>query len=207
LTKVVKKLIIFASLLNMFYMQQIDQSVFFFLNGLHNHFFDDFFWYATKGIIYLPLYLIAAWLAYKQLGKRFWYLFLFVILTIILTDQSCDLIKQTVCRLRPSNDPCIASLVHVVNNYRGGDYGFPSAHACNTFGMAVFLYGVMRPKRWGLTLAFFAWAAIMSYSRIYLGVHYPSDILCGAVLGVSIGWGMALFHTYTLSLLRSQKKG
>ena len=172
------------------FMQQIDQSVFFFLNGFHNQFFDTFFWYATKGLTYLPLYLIALWLAYKQFGKKFWLLFLFVVLTFLLTDQSCDLIKQTVCRLRPTYNPDIASLVHIVNGYRGGDYGFPSAHACNTFGMAVFLYGVMRPKRWGLTLAFFTWATVMSYSRIYLGVHYLSDILCGAALGASIGLGM-----------------
>jgi undecaprenyl-diphosphatase len=177
-------------------MQQIDQSILFFFNGFHNRFFDLFFWYATKGIVYLPLYLIATWLAYKQFGNKIWILLLFVILTVALTDQSCNLIKHTVCRLRPTNNSEIASLIHVVNDcdgdeYRGGDYGFPSAHACNTFGMAMFLYCVMRPKRWGLTLAFFAWAAIMSYSRIYLGVHYPLDILCGAVLGVGIGWGMA----------------
>jgi len=172
-------------------MQQIDQSIFFFLNGLHNQFFDTFFWYATQGAIYLPLYVIAAWLAYKQFGKGFWLLFLVVILTVLLTDQSCNLIKHTVCRLRPTYNPDIAALVHIVNDYRGGDYGFPSAHACNTFGMAVFLSGVIRPKRWGFTLAFFTWAAIMSYSRIYLGVHYLSDILCGAALGVFIGWGMA----------------
>jgi undecaprenyl-diphosphatase len=174
-------------------MQQIDQSVFFFFNGFHNRFFDEFFWYATDARIYLPLYLIGTWLAYKQFGSKIWLLLIFVILTVALTDQSCNLVKHMVCRLRPANDPQIASLVHTVSDYQGGEYGFPSAHACNTFGMAMFLYCVMRPKRWGFTLAFFAWAAIMSYSRIYLGVHYPLDILGGAILGVSIGWGMAVF--------------
>jgi len=171
-------------------MQQIDQSVLFFLNGLHNQFFDVFFWYATDKFVYLPLYIIATWLAYKQFGKKIWILLLFVILTVALTDQSCNIIKDAVERLRPSRNPDIAPLIHIVNAYEGGDYGFPSAHACNTFGIAVFLYCVLRPKRWGFTLALFAWATLMSYSRIYLGVHYPLDILCGATLGTLIGWGM-----------------
>jgi undecaprenyl-diphosphatase len=173
-------------------MQQIDQSVLFFLNGFHNHFFDCFFWYATNGVIYLPLYLIATWLAYKQFGKKIWILLLFVLLTVLFTDQSCNIIKYAVCRLRPTYNPDISPFIHIVNNYEGGNYGFPSAHACNTFGMAMFLYCIMRPKRWGFTISFFAWAAIMSYSRIYLGVHYPSDILCGVILGVFIGLGMAM---------------
>jgi len=170
-------------------MQQIDQTVLFFLNGLRHQFFDVFFWYATDMVYYLPLYIIATWLAYKQFGKRIWLLLLFVILTVLLTDQICDFLKQTICRLRPTHNPEIASLVHTVNGYRGEIYGFPSAHACNTFGMAVFLYRAVRPKRLGFTLALFTWAALMSYSRIYLGVHYLSDILCGATLGASIGLG------------------
>jgi len=181
-------------------MQQVDQTVFLFLNGLHNQFFDLFFWYATDMTIYLPLYLIAGWLAYKQFGWRVLVLLLFVILTIVLTDQSCNILKQhLVCRLRPARNPDIDSLVHIVNGYRGEQYGFPSAHACNTFGMAIFLYRVLRPQRWGFTLALFAWAALMAYSRIYLGVHYPADILCGATLGAAIGWGMsAIFRKWVL---------
>jgi undecaprenyl-diphosphatase len=179
-------------------MQQIDNSIFFFLNALHNQFFDTFFWYATDGSIYLPLYLIGIWLAYKQFGKKIWILAVFVIITVLFTDQSCNILKNTVCRLRPTHNPDIMSLVHIVNDYRGGQYGFPSAHACNTFGMAIFLYSVLRPKRWGVTVVLFAWAAVMSYSRIYLGVHYPSDILCGATLGACIGLGMsALFRKAT----------
>ena len=175
-------------------MQQLDQYVLFFLNGFHNQFFDVFFWYATDKIYYLPLYFIAVWLAYKQFGKKIWILLLFVILTVLLTDQICDFLKNTFfCRLRPTRNPDIASLIHTVNGYKGEIYGFPSAHACNTFGIAVFLYRIMRPKRWGFTLAVFVWAVIMSYSRIYLGVHYPFDILCGVALGSSIGFGVSLF--------------
>jgi len=184
-------------------MQQIDQSVLFFLNGLHNQFFDLFFGYATRAEIYLPLYLLGIWLAYKQFGKKIWIFAIFIILTVLLTDQSCNILKETVCRLRPTHNPEIASFIHTVNDYEGGRYGFPSAHACNTFGIAVFLYCVLRPKRWGVTAILFTWAAMMSYSRIYLGVHYPGDILCGAALGVLIGLGMAMFFRKISALKKS----
>jgi undecaprenyl-diphosphatase len=186
-------------------MQQIDESVLFFLNGLNNQFFDGFFWYVTKGIIYLPLYLLAVWFGIKQFGWRALILVAFAGLTFALTDQSCAFIKDAVCRLRPTHDPDIFSLIHTVNNYRGGLYGFPSAHACNTFGMAVFLCGVLRPKRWWFTAAFFVWAALLSYSRIYLGVHYPLDILCGGAMGAFIGWGMAV--VFLKITVRINKKG
>jgi undecaprenyl-diphosphatase len=187
-------------------MQQIDQSVFFFLNGLHSHFFDTFFWYATDGVIYLPLYLIAIWLAYKQFGKGVLMVLLFVIVIFLLSEYSCNFLKDTVCRLRPTQNPDIASLVHTVNDYRGGKYGFPSAHACNTFAVSLFLYRILRPKRWGVTATLFTWTALMSYSRIYLGVHYPGDILCGALGGVLIGWGMsALFRFLMLKIKKGER--
>jgi undecaprenyl-diphosphatase len=186
-------------------MQQIDNSIFFFFNALHNQFFDTFFWYATNGLTYLPLYLFLLWLGYKQFGWKVLILFSFAVLTFALTEESSYFIKKAVCRLRPTHNPDIASLIHIVNGYIGGKYGFPSAHACNTFGMAIFLYRVLRPKRWGVTVVLFTWAAVMSYSRIYLGVHYPSDILCGAALGTCIGLGMsALFH-YIIKILTIRK--
>ena len=178
-------------------MQQIDQSVLFFLNGLHNQFFDRFFWYATKPEVYLPLYFIGMVLAYRQFGKKIWLLLFCIVLMALLTEQCCEIIKDAVCRLRPTHNPNIAPLIHIVNDYRGGKYGFPSAHACNTFGVAAFLYCIMSPKYWSFKWGFFTWAAMMAYSRIYLGVHYPLDILCGAGLGVSIGLGTAMLATKT----------
>lgn len=168
-------------------LQQIDESILFFINGLHSQYFDAFFWCGTNGLTYIPLYLVTLWLLYKQFGKKIWIPILFIILTIVLTDQTTNLIKGAVQRLRPTRDPAVAPFIHIVNGYRGGFYSFPSGHACNIFGLAVFLYRIVRPKLWWFTIALFTWAGIMAYSRMYLGVHYPSDILVGAILGVSFG--------------------
>lgn len=169
-------------------LQQIDESILYFLNGLHNTYFDAFFWCGTNAWSYLPLYLVVIWLLYKQYGNKIWLPVLFVILTVVLTDQTINIIKGSVQRLRPTHNPDVAPFIHTVNGYRGGFYSFPSGHAGNIFGMAVFLYRIIAPKRWPLTVALFAWAAIMAYSRIYLGVHYPGDILVGTILGVAIGF-------------------
>lgn len=172
-------------------MQQIDESILFFLNGMHSAYFDAFFWCGTNMLTYIPLYLVVFWLLYKQYGSKIWLPILFIILTVLLTDQITNLIKGSVQRLRPTRNPDIAPFIHTVNAYRGGQYSFPSGHACNTFGMAVFLYRIIAPKHLLLTIALFAWATIMAYSRIYLGVHFPGDILVGALLGMSIGFLMS----------------
>ncbi|MDR0363548.1 MAG: phosphatase PAP2 family protein [Bacteroidales bacterium] len=169
-------------------LQQIDESILFFLNGLHNAYFDAFFWCGTNTWTYLPLYIAIVWLLYKQYGNKIWLPVLFIILTVLLTDQITNLIKGAIQRLRPTHNPVVAPFIHTVNDYRGGFYSFPSGHACNIFGMALFLYRIITPKRWILTVALFAWAGITAYSRIYLGVHYPGDILAGIILGGLIGY-------------------
>ena len=106
-----------------------------------------------------------------------------IALTITFADQVCaGLIRPVVERLRPANpENPISDLVHVVNNYRGGRYGFPSCHASNSFGLAFFLVFLFR-KQW-LSLFILLWATLNCYTRIYLGVHYPGDLIVGAVIG------------------------
>lgn len=161
----------------------IDQELFFYLNSLHCSFGDHFFWYATNMFCWLPLYVLFFYILYRQYGKQIWLPLLFLIITIALTDQTSNMIKHLVGRLRPTHDPEINHLVQMVNEYRGGHFSFPSGHATNTFGVAVFFFRVIRKPRWWFTLALFTWCCLMSYSRIYLGVHYPLDIFCGAILG------------------------
>jgi undecaprenyl-diphosphatase len=100
-------------------------------------------------------------------------------------------------RLRPSHDPVIGNQIHIVNNYRGGLYGFISSHAANTFAIAVFL--ALLFKRKVFTISIIIWASIVSFSRIYLGVHYPGDVLCGAILGTGLGFLIIFVLNYTLS--------
>jgi undecaprenyl-diphosphatase len=105
-------------------------------------------------------------------------------------------IKNLVERPRPTHDPDIANLVHIVNNYRGGTYGFVSSHAANVFGVATFLSNKFKNNQWSFFLL--AWAAVVSYSRVYLGVHYPLDIIFGAVLGALIGVQCYVFKVWTV---------
>lgn len=109
-------------------------------------------------------------------------------LTIVITlcDQiSASVIKPYVCRLRPSHTDSISDVLHYVYGYKGGQYGFVSSHAANTFGVAAFLSGIIKNKKMALFL--FIWAVLVSYSRIYLGVHYFGDVVCGGILGIIIG--------------------
>ena len=106
-----------------------------------------------------------------------------VALTIIFADQVCaTVIRPLVCRLRPTNpENPLSELVQIVNDYRGGRYGFPSCHAANTFGLAFFIFYLFRNRalNWFIML----WAIVTCYSRSYLGVHYPGDLLVGAIVG------------------------
>lgn len=105
------------------------------------------------------------------------------------------LIRPEVCRLRPSNpsNP-LSEMVHIVGGYRGGSYGFPSCHAANSFALASFLTLLFANRK--LSLFIFAWAVLNSYSRLYLGVHYPGDLLVGAIIGTAAGLAMAFAAGY-----------
>jgi undecaprenyl-diphosphatase len=122
-----------------------------------------------------------------------------VIITVALSDSISVLIKNLVERPRPSRNPEIANLVHIVNDYRGGMYGFVSSHAANFFGVATFLSHQFKHYRWSIFL--FVWAIVVSYSRIYLGVHYPLDIIFGAILGALIGIQCYVFKVRTATYI------
>lgn len=107
----------------------------------------------------------------------------------------CHADTPEVCRLRPSNpaNP-LSEMVHIVGGYRGGSYGFPSCHAANSFALASFLILLFANRK--LSLFIFAWAVLNSYSRVYLGVHYPGDLLVGAIIGTAAGLAMAFAAGY-----------
>ncbi|NMC38650.1 MAG: phosphatase PAP2 family protein [Bacteroidales bacterium] len=168
--------------------ERIDQQLFIFLNSNNSPFWDDFMYFMSTKLVWVPLYLaILIYLGIKY-KRRFLVVLLFIILAVALTDQISLLIKNSVDRLRPCHDPSLEGLVHIVNGQCGGMYGFVSSHASNSFNVAV-LSLLLIEKRW-YTFAILVWAALISYSRIYLGVHYPGDVLSGAVLGSFIGWGI-----------------
>jgi undecaprenyl-diphosphatase len=166
----------------------LDKKLLLFLNGLNNPFLDPIMYYSTDTFFWLPLYLFLIYLIFKNYKKQGWYILLGAAITILLTDQiTGSLMKPFFARLRPSQDPSLEGLVHLVNGYKGGLYGFASSHAANTFGTALFIWLALRPiyKRVGWI---FIWAIFMTYTRIYLGVHYPGDIIVGAIIGLTCGW-------------------
>ena len=144
----------------------------------------DFYWaiYSDKWT-WIPFILV---IVYCLLRPGNWKHRLLIIGSVALLFMLSDFvvssfIKNVICRPRPSHDPAVMSLLSYVNDYRGGAYGFPSNHASNGFATATFLALLFR-NRW-VTLSAFLWAIGSCYSRMYLGVHYPTDILCGALLG------------------------
>lgn len=140
-------------------------------------------WHIAGKLEWIPLYIILLLLIIVRFKKQSAWIILAIIVLITLSDIiSTRLIKDIVERYRPSHNPELEGLVHLVKNYHGGNYGFVSSHAANTFALATFV-SLLFKNKW-LSGGLFIWAGIVSYSRIYLGVHYPGDILAGACLGI-----------------------
>lgn len=155
--------------------------------------------------VWIPMYASILFLLLKNYRWRQTAVIVVCIaMAILLADQiSGTLIRPVVERMRPANlaNP-ISQFVHIVDGYRGGLYGFPSCHAANSFALAMFLAAFFANRQ--LSLAFFAWAAVNSYSRIYLGVHYPGDLIVGAAIGMSIGWFTAGIARYGVSYIAAK---
>lgn len=181
-------------------LQQADQQLLLFLNGMHHPFWDTFMWIFTGKLTWAPMYASILYVLIRNLHLR---LSLFtlaaIVLTIVYADQICaSLIRPFAERLRPSNpaNP-VSELIHLVNGKRGGRYGFPSCHAANSFALAFFTVFLFRSK--ALSFFILLWAALNSYSRIYLGVHYPGDLFAGMLVGLSGAFLLYVLYRYGLT--------
>lgn len=167
----------------------LDTRLFLWLNGLHAGWLDTVMVSITEMWVWVPLYILLLYMVFKQYGKQGWWVLLAVGLVILCSDQlSAHVCKPLFHRLRPCFNPELEGLVHLPKGLPGGQYGFVSSHAANTFAVAAFLTAALRKSYKSVGWWLYAWAAVSSYSRIYIGVHYPGDILAGAALGVLVGW-------------------
>lgn len=168
------------------YLQYLDIELFKFLNGFYSEYFDCLAWLISGKLTWLPLYIILLVVVLSRGWRQALIVIIAVVVTVTLCDQiTSSLIKPAVERLRPSHSEELSSIVHIVRGHVGGRYGFLSSHAANTFGVATLLACIFRRKSFTITIL--AWALVVSYSRIYLGVHYPGDVLCGAIMGALLG--------------------
>ena len=166
-----------------------DHQLFLFLNGLHVDWLDPIMVFISSELGWVPFYAVLVFLVfYKYKWKGLWIL-LGVAVAITLSDQiASHLFKPMVMRLRPCHDPLIKDLVYLPDGHCGGMYGFMSSHASNTFALASLIYMTMKKHYSKIGWLMFPWAAVVSYSRIYMGAHFPGDVVCGAALGLILGF-------------------
>ncbi len=165
-----------------------DHELFLFLNGLGNNTWDGFWLVVTNKFTFVPLYILLLFIIYRKMG---WGLFLRVVALaaamILISDQATNLFKFGFERLRPCREPMIMDQMRMVADYCGL-YGFFSAHASNSMATAVFVGLLLRPHFNWLLITLVLWSLIVAYSRIYVGVHYPTDVICGLLFGAATGW-------------------
>ncbi len=171
-----------------------ERDLFLTLNGCHTPYWDEVMWLYSGKMVWLPLAVFTILvLAYKKNWKEVIFIFLGIALTITLCDQfASGICKPLFLRFRPTHHPDFMNVVKTVFDYRGGEYGFISSHAANAFGFAMFMALLLRNKLLGVTL--FVWATANAYSRIYLGVHFISDIIPGILSGLLFGY--ISYHIY-----------
>ncbi len=184
-------------------LDQWDKSFFLFLNGFHNTYWDQVMIIFTQTLVWIPFYLVLLTIIIKKFGKDSLLIFIAVALLILFADQFAGILKHTVKRLRPSHDPEISQLTHIVFG-KGGLYSFVSAHAANSFSFAMFF--ILLFKNRIFTLFILPWALLIAYTRIYIGVHYPGDILGGITLGVLAGIGIYRLLTLFENKYRQQNQ-
>lgn len=176
-----------------------DGEAMLFLNSFNHSSLDQLMYALSGRFTWVPFYIFLFVLIVRRFGwRKAVFSLLLIALTILLADKLCNnLLRPMIGRLRPAClDNPLSRWIHIVNEYRGGRNGFPSCHAANSFALAVYLIRTMRWRGYAMA-AILVWAALIAYTRIYLGVHYPGDVIVDGLIGSAIAYG-----TSTLFLRR-----
>jgi undecaprenyl-diphosphatase len=186
----------------------IDRKIFFLINNRgSNGFLDNLLPFLREAMLWSPLYLFLLVFAVVNFGKKGWWWVLFFGCTAALSDlMSSHLIKENIFRLRPCNDPGLTGRIHILVNYIPQSSSFTSSHATNHFGLAMFIVMTLQRYTTPWIKLFFVWAAAISYAQVYVGVHYPFDVLCGALLGCLLGYITARFFNNYIGLISLHDK-
>lgn len=181
------------------YFQHIDEQLFLFVNGNTSPFLDAFMKSVSDPKVAIPLYIFIIHYLVNTHKKQWWIVLVLLFGTVGLADfVSVKLFKEVFERLRPCHESNLSGLVHIVGNHCGGKFGFVSSHATNNFALAIFVGALVRRNNPWLAYVLLFWAVLVSYSRVYLGVHYPGDVLGGALLGSAL----AFLGVFILRILR-----
>lgn len=184
-------------------LHSLDNGVLLFINGMHSSYTDQAMFCISGRFTWIPLYLVLMVFIIRKYKCDSWIMILFAVLAIVLSDQLANLVKSEVMRLRPSHTPALMDLLHYYKDsagesYMGGLYGFVSNHAANSAALTIYIALLLRNKY--ITAGMILWTCLLCYSRVYLGVHFPSDILGGMIVGAIAG-----FVCYKGSLLLNQR--
>jgi undecaprenyl-diphosphatase len=184
------------------YLMEFDQWLFLQINTVWtNASLDVVFPVWRESLTWVPLYVFLLAFAFYNFGNKIWFWILILICTVIVTDQiSSGFFKDFFGRLRPCRDPEVMNQMRLLLNRCPVSFSFTSSHATNHFGVAVFIILTMKPimKHW--RWLFIVWAATISYGQVYVGVHYPLDVIGGAFVGSSIGWLTAMYYNKKFGL-------
>jgi len=182
-----------------------DKELLLLINGAHNHVLDSVMLFISSKFGWLPLYIFIIYVIYKDYGKRTWLVLISIAVTVLLADQvSVHLFKNVFQRLRPCYDEELAQLLHMVK-YCGGKYGFISSHATNSFAVALFSILILIKRHFWILPVMLTYGLLIIYSRVYLGVHYPTDVLAGVIVGSVIGVLVYILFSYICFLKYKEK--